>query len=50
MKSEISKHRYVEEVKFLKRYLTNNCEGFFFSIYVGRGKRHFLTNGKYIHT
>lgn len=47
MKSKIAKLRYVKEVKILKRYLTNNCEGFFFPyMWVGeRGVVIFLTNG-----
>jgi len=48
VKSKISKLKYVKEVKILKRYLTNNCEGFFSPyMWVGeRGMAIFLTNGK----
>jgi hypothetical protein len=48
VKSKISKLKHVKEVKILKRYLTNNREGFFFPyMWVGeKGMVIFLTNGK----
>ncbi len=50
MKNKISKLRYVKEVKILKRYLTNNCEGFPYMWVGERGMVIFLIDSKDIDT